>query len=667
VDCSINLGDLMFKKLSTLCLLLSFAAQAGLPPATTKGQSDASAQTTFNIQVPFSQKTKTGGTTALIETGNKNLLVNSSFENTSVATGWTFAVTGSNTGAADTTNFTDGVKSYAITDVGGAAQSFTLSQDVTPTQQIGGKAIEVSCWVKNTIASASPTLCARSGGSDLTSGCTTIPVTSGWQQVSAQIFSATAGSSVGIDITDNLGSAGTLNVDECYVGEARNIGTVAQAIDLGSITFNGANVTNPTVTGVSTFGYLDTVTGTLAYATSGSLLNPVAHKIGFIIPSLPAGTLYIYQSGTVGNVSSGGYCFTQFTDGTNVSNVTLGASSFNTNNAENGAGTGRISYTTSKTNLEIDMQVAQQATSQCQIPYGASFGPLTFIVQYVPASAQQVLNASTSPANWSGTSTLSGSTAATGGPTDPGSVAGTVATIASQNITCVAATSLVGVTCTVPTIGMYHFCYSGSDFNSGTNGTDYAIIADGSNNALTGLQTTVSSTANAWVGAGQCVNYAATATTFTLKVRGYVSAGTGGFSASSFSIVSLNTPIGAAIINNSITTNAAGAWRHEVVSFGGSASGGAATSACTSSPCTIAVQTGSWVSSVTRTAAGSYTVTFSAGMFSAPPQCVCISGVGGVVTPTYCGYGLPVPSTSSVGIYTSGIDNAAVVSCDGPR
>jgi hypothetical protein len=236
-----------------------------------------------------------------------------------------------------------------------------------------------------------------------------------------------------------------------------------------------------------------------------------------------------------------------------------------------------------------------------------------------------------------------------------------------QNITCVAATSQLGVTCTLPSAGTYHVCYSGTADDGSAGPGISSLLTDGSNVAITGSQLLTSVGTAALTSFGQCGNYPASSTTATFKLRGFVGSGTGTYNLNTISVVSLNTPIAAPIINNSITTNAAGAWRHEVVSFGGSASGGAATSACTSSPCTIAVQTGSWVSSVTRTAAGSYTVTFSAGMFSAPPQCVCISGVGGVVTPTYCGYGLPVPSTSSVGIYTSGIDNAAVVSCDGPR
>lgn len=59
-----------------LGLLISSQAFAGLPPTTVKGQNDSAASVTFNLQVPESQSTRVNGTTALIETGNGNLLGN---------------------------------------------------------------------------------------------------------------------------------------------------------------------------------------------------------------------------------------------------------------------------------------------------------------------------------------------------------------------------------------------------------------------------------------------------------------------------------------------------------------------------------------------------------------------------------------------------------------
>lgn len=46
---------------------------------------------------------------------------------------------------------------------------------------------------------------------------------------------------------------------------------------------------------------------------------------------------------------------------------------------------------------------------------------------------------------------------------------------------------------------------------------------------------------------------------------------------------------------------------------------------CASSPCTITSQSGAWLSSVTRTGAGSYTLNFVSGIFSAVPNCMILA------------------------------------------
>lgn len=65
-----------------LGLLIGSQAFAGLPPTTTKGRQDSSKSVTFNLEAPFKQLTKTGSTTALIETGNDNILANPGAEGT---------------------------------------------------------------------------------------------------------------------------------------------------------------------------------------------------------------------------------------------------------------------------------------------------------------------------------------------------------------------------------------------------------------------------------------------------------------------------------------------------------------------------------------------------------------------------------------------------------
>lgn len=83
----------MLKKILTL-FLISSQAFAGLPPTMAKGQSDASNKVTFNLQAPKSQMTRVGATTALIETGNLNVIGDPGIENPSAISWNTYADAG---------------------------------------------------------------------------------------------------------------------------------------------------------------------------------------------------------------------------------------------------------------------------------------------------------------------------------------------------------------------------------------------------------------------------------------------------------------------------------------------------------------------------------------------------------------------------------------------
>lgn len=106
--------------------------------------------------------------------------------------------------------------------------------------------------------------------------------------------------------------------------------------------------------------------------------------------------------------------------------------------------------------------------------------------------------------------------------------------------------------------------------------------------------------------------------------------------------------------------------RIERVSFGGTTEN---TNACTSGSCTIYRKT-SGVSSVTWTATGKYTISFTAGSFSAPPTCTCSNkALAGV---TWCSQGISAPTSSTtyfVALDSAGayINSAMEIICIGPR
>jgi hypothetical protein len=138
-----------------------------------------------------------------------------------------------------------------------------------------------------------------------------------------------------------------------------------------------------------------------------------------------------------------------------------------------------------------------------------------------------------------------------------------------------------------------------------------------------------------------------------------------------WSIYALDQQFPAPVLVGSVTSNATGAERIERLQFGGGASGGLATSACTSTPCTIANQSGSWISSVARGSAGSYTATIAAGMFSSVPYCWGNAGLFGVVTGGFANVNATNTTTVNVNAYSNAgttlTDNVITLFCMGPR
>ena len=127
----------------------------------------------------------------------------------------------------------------------------------------------------------------------------------------------------------------------------------------------------------------------------------------------------------------------------------------------------------------------------------------------------------------------------------------------------------------------------------------------------------------------------------------------------------------APVLVGSITSNATGALRQEYLQFGGGASGGLATSACTTTPCTVAAQSGSWISSVARGSTGQYTATVAAGIFSSVPYCVGNAGLFGVATAGFADVSATNATTIHVNAYSNAgttlTDNVITLFCMGPR
>lgn len=264
-----------------------------------------------------------------------------------------------------------------------------------------------------------------------------------------------------------------------------------------------------------------------------------------------------------------------------------------------------------------------------------------------------------SPASWSGTSTLTG-TVASASITDPGSISGSVTPSGTPvNITCSAASSLLGVTCNVPKAGSYHVCYTGYGTISIAD-TIQSELTDGSNNVIVGLQSGFIGTAGGSTSLGGCSNYTASLGSNTFKIRADASGGTGTIYLTSFSITDNSSGSGFPQILNSITTNSSGQEHVERATL---------PSGCGS----VTSQSGAWVSGTSHPTTGQCSLTIASGEFSATPTCVA-SALDSGANQRYCSVSNSLSSTSatvSCGFINAGsfsqTDIPFTIICMGPR
>jgi hypothetical protein len=378
----------MFKKLSTLCLLLSFAAQAGLPPTTLKDQS-GNGGTTFNFKTPPGQTTSLGGVTRLIETGNNNVLQNPNFQASGItsATVPNWTVLGSGVTASAYTTAPYQADPQALSLVLSAATGDIIRQDITvPSGSISNENIENSFVIYNA-STTGLQVCPRIAASDITSQCVTVPTGSSWVPTSATTVGGSTSTSVGVSLYAASAVTGTVYIARGYVGQNRNIGTVAQAQFLGDVNITGCGG-GWTTTSTTVADY--TVQTGCSYAVTGSLSAPSTMLPGFKLSGAP-GTYLVVYGGEYGNSGTSGNVFFQLYDGTNASLETPQlADGTSLSGLFAGNLTWHISEPTAFSNYNFRIR-GYQANSSTNFVSGSSS---VFHVYYFPASAQQVYQAS---------------------------------------------------------------------------------------------------------------------------------------------------------------------------------------------------------------------------------------------------------------------------------
>lgn len=268
-------------------LLTSAQAPAALPPTTIKGQLDSTASTTFNLQVPHYQATRLGGPNALIETGNNNMLSDPSFEAATLGSLWSVAGAGFSV-ATNTSDYFQGKKSLTLTysaSTGNILQSWTLPSG------LAGQNFEYSMRIKTALTTLK--LCALNAGVQMS--CTTIPGTNTWSLVTVNFPTPSSGSQ-GIAVIASSSTTGTAIIDDAYVGVPRNIGTVSQATEVGSLTY--ASTTNCNWTSTSTsFAAFAADTDCPTPTVTGAALAPTTKVPGVRFASLAPGKYMFVVSG----------------------------------------------------------------------------------------------------------------------------------------------------------------------------------------------------------------------------------------------------------------------------------------------------------------------------------------------------------------------------------
>jgi hypothetical protein len=453
----------------------------------------------------------------------------------------------------------------------------------------------------------------------------TLPAATNYTYASGSFIMPSSGN---VQVKVVSASAGQINFDDVFVGENFQLGTVSQATLFGSASWSGGSgnvISNASFTNMSSFS------STPPISVKGSI-TASSTEFAVTAASLPPGE---YMAVLTGEMRLGGgqtdsvYCNYRFSDGTTgtdpVALMQVGSSA-----PSNSTGfSGRFSYSTAQSNVTFRIQAKQSAASSANVcgVTTAEGATINIALYRFPTAAQQAYTPDNTPASWSGyhdaTCSWAIASSSFADPADDSTC--NFGTLYSRNLT---ATSLgnksPGIQFVAPRAGRYEVMVSGSGANTTGGPGDYVQLTDGSGNAL-------DSSVNSAVGAGYytpftmkgIVDVPSTGATTTIKIKMAASSNTytiGGASVVPYTLQwtlkQLDTPVGMPVIVNSLTSNTPGQERIERASVA---------TTCSTSPCTIARQSGTWVSSITRSGVGTYAVNFLAGAFSSAPSCTLTS------------------------------------------
>ena len=368
------------RKIIALLTIFSLNAYAVAP--TGVGGEQGALSYTNNLKAPNYQVTSLGGVNSRIESGNTNLLMNPSFEHTTVYTGWT--INGGTappfTNATVTENITNQVEGKkAISIAPSAALTFGQDSTVNAANLTGLQGV-ASVKIKAT-GTTGLKVCPRNAGSVITNLCVNVTADNTWKHISIPFILGVTSNGIGIATT---ATGGTVIIDDAFVGTSAPFQDVSGARLVGTVTMS--NCSAPWTTTATSFADFSTKT-LCTYSVTGLASAPSTNIPAIKFSSLPAGDYKIEYEGFIySNGSTSTDNFFRFFDGANAtreqSNLFLGSANQSTTGISHS-----ISYSTSQSNITLSLQGKVSSGGSVNV-YGTAGNPGTIRVWYFPPASK---------------------------------------------------------------------------------------------------------------------------------------------------------------------------------------------------------------------------------------------------------------------------------------
>jgi hypothetical protein len=461
-----------------------------------------------------------------------------------------------------------------------------------------------------------------------------------------------------------------IQVGNFYWGSATNVGSVAQAQLVGTITWAATASCNWNHTSASYAGFAadtDCPTPTV----TGAVTAPGTKIPAAVLSSLSAGDYMFKAIGSFQGVDSSTnnprVAF-RFHDGTVAAKgdtmVGTNATAATNTQAYGGVVEGLFSYTTAQSNVTVNIQSILISGTNTNINVQAI--PLTILIYRFPTSSEIAVRADQTAQSWSGyISGVSGGfsmTSATQTDFSNGTGSPVITTLQSTNFTAptLASGPKPGITFTPPAQKTYQICASVPAFNT-TADNYFLYLIDGAS-VVQDYTAHTNASANFQSTFKLCGHFSGgPSSAITAKIQGSSTAGSLSIPSNTnprvvhWTITDITQSTPAPLLVGSVTSNSTGLERVERATIANSGSA------------SITSQSGSWISSVNRSGVGVVDITIASGTFSATPVCSVLgNNSSGQAWTSSAGSSTAIQVTTA---NTSGAatDKGFYIICMGPR